>query len=208
MSTDTLHIIAEDTIGLHTPDAACAQALATHLLSTGNWLEVVAGLQSVAVRFDLTGTPLDTAISHLKHQAESAPNALPTTGETLTIPARYGGAEGPDLSRLCAEKGLSEADFIALHSAQTYPVEMIGFTPGFAYIGGLSPALSVPRLVRPRPRVQPGSIGISGLHTGIYPLLSPGGWPLIARTDLRLFDPDQNEPFTLKAGMKIRFTPQ
>ncbi|GAB5458920.1 MAG: hypothetical protein Hens3KO_19500 [Henriciella sp.] len=207
MTDPEVTLIAEDVIELATPDAAAAQALAQHLRETGQWLDVVAGLACVAVRFDLDQMDLETATSHLCQTAASAPESLPMATETLSIPAQYGGKDGPDLARICGDIGLSEADFITRHSSQTYPVDMIGFTPGFAYLSGLGPFLSVGRLETPRNRVAAGSIGISASYTGIYALAGPGGWPIIARTAHPLFNAKANDPFVLHPGLKIRFVP-
>lgn len=207
MTDRDVKFIAEDVIELAAPDAAAAQALAQHLRETGQWLDVVAGLACVAIRFDPNQIDFETATGHLFQTAASAPKSLPMATETLSIPAQYGGKAGPDLARICGDIGLSEADFIARHSSQTYPVDMIGFTPGFAYLSGLDPFLSVGRLETPRSRVAAGSIGISASYTGLYALAGPGGWPIIARTAHPLLNAKANDPFVLRPGLKIRFVP-
>lgn len=207
MTDRAVKFIAEDVIELAAPDAAMAQALAEHLRETGQWRDVVAGLACVAVRFDPNQMDLETAAQYLHRAATRAPKSLHESTETLSIPTQYGGKGGHDLARICGETGLSEADFIARHSTQIYPAAMIGFTPGFAYLGGLDPSLSVARLKAPRSRVAAGSIGISGAYTGIYALSGPGGWPIIARTEQPLFDASAADPFVLRPGLKIRFVP-
>jgi len=96
-------------------------------------------------------------------------------------------------------------ELVALHTGREYRVDMLGFTPGFAFIGGLDDALNVPRRSEPRVRLEPGSVGIAGGRTGIYTLPGPGGWSIIGRTPVRLFDPASSEPFRLQAGMRVRF---
>ena len=125
----------------------------------------------------------------------------------VEIPVCYGGAYGPDLGDISEQLGLSRDEIIALHSSREYRVDMLGFTPGFAFIGGLDDALNVPRRGEPRVRLEAGSIGIAGGRTGIYTLAGPGGWPLIGRTPMKLFDAHAEEPFGLRAGMRVRFTP-
>ncbi|HBX9997705.1 TPA: 5-oxoprolinase subunit PxpB, partial [Klebsiella variicola] len=104
--------------------------------------------------------------------------------------------------------GLSEKQVVELHASVEYLVWFIGFQPGFPYLGGLPPALATPRRAEPRVRVPAGSVGIGGAQTGIYPLATPGGWQLLGRTALTLFDPARKEPALLRVGDKIRFVPQ
>jgi len=126
-------------------------------------------------------------------------------GRLIEIPVRYGGNDGPDLGDVATHCRLTPADVIAQHAAVTYQVAMLGFTPGFTYLLGLSPALATPRLATPRLQVPPGSVGIAGSQTGIYALSTPGGWRIIGRTRLKLFDPDRDNPFMVEAGDRVRF---
>ena len=119
----------------------------------------------------------------------------------------YGGESGPDLAVLARERGLSERDLVRLHAGGPYVVFMLGFTPGFAYLGLLPEALECPRHATPRVRVPAGSVGVAGRQTGIYPVASPGGWRLIGRTSRRLFDPFRAEPALLAPGDRVRFVP-
>lgn len=182
-----------------------AQALAAHLRDTGTWLEAVAGIDSVVARFD--AAVLDIATAQLRLEESLAGDIAPLkgSGDLLEIPVVYGGDYGPDLDDLCHELGMSRDEFIALHTALEYRVDMIGFTPGFAFIGGLDERLHVPRRKDPRQRVPAGSIGIADGRTGIYAVASPGGWQLVGRTPSELFDATANEPFLVTAGMRIRF---
>lgn len=125
----------------------------------------------------------------------------------LEIPVRYGGVEGPDLPELADRLQLAEPDIVRLHAASTYCVFMIGFLPGFPYLGPLPDALVVPRRATPRMKVAAGSVAIAGRQTGIYPQTSPGGWHVIGHTDVCLFDPHSPSPSLLKPGMRVQFVP-
>jgi inhibitor of KinA len=125
----------------------------------------------------------------------------------VEIPVRYGGEYGEDLGDVARHSGLSEEEVIARHSSKDYRIYMLGFLPGFAYLGGLDPSLATPRLETPRKAIPAGSVGIGGSQTGIYPLRSPGGWRLIGRTPLKPYDPEREEPFLYRAGDRIRFRP-
>jgi len=126
-------------------------------------------------------------------------------GRRVTIPVAYGGEDGPDLERLAAHARLDAADVVARHVGAEYTVALIGFQPGFPYLLGLDPALAMGRLERPRTRVPAGSVGIAGLQTGIYASASPGGWNLIGRTAVPLFDPRRASPTLLLPGDRVRF---
>lgn len=125
----------------------------------------------------------------------------------LTIPVCYGGEHGPDLDEVARHCRLSPPEVIARHSHGEYRVYFLGFAPGFAYLGGLDPVLAMPRHAVPRPGVPAGAVGIAGAQTGIYPQAGPGGWQLIGRTPLRLFDPRREPPCLLAPGDTVRFVP-
>jgi inhibitor of KinA len=135
---------------------------------------------------------------------EPAP-AIPA--RVIDVPVTYGGAAGPDLDKVATALGLAPAELVAIHTAEVYRVMMIGFTPGFPYIGPLPDRLQVPRLTTPRAAVPAGSVAIAAGLTGIYPARLPGGWHLIGRTDLLLFDPAATPPATLEPGDGVRFVP-
>lgn len=128
-------------------------------------------------------------------------------GRMIEIPVCYGGAFGEDLEALARGRGLSADEVIAIHSGADYHVHMLGFVPGFAYLGGLDARLATPRRDSPRPRVPAGSVAIGGTQTGVYPLDTPGGWQIIGRTPLQLFKPDAMPPNLLNAGDAVRFVP-
>ena len=128
-------------------------------------------------------------------------------GRLVEIPVCYGADLGPDLDHVSKNAGLDPDQVIQIHSEPEYLIYMVGFTPGFAFLGGLDPRLTTPRLSTPRTLVPEGSVGIANNQTGMYPIASPGGWQLIGRTPLRLFAPERENPFLYQAGDRIRFTP-
>lgn len=195
----------DDLISISVPDTRHAQALASSLRLSGDWLEVVAGIDSVVIRFDIARVDRNDAELRLREAGSSIQVESEQKLPVVEIPIVYGGDFGPDLPSVCEKLRLSKEQFIALHTGE-YTVDMLGFIPGFAYIGGLDDRLNVGRLAEPRQHVPAGSIGIAGGRTGIYSLSGPGGWPLIGRTSRKLFDPTSNEPFALAAGTTVIFT--
>jgi inhibitor of KinA len=141
----------------------------------------------------------------LVEEAIGAPIPPEEESEIVEIPVCYGGEYGPDLEEVAALHNLSSQEVMALHSASLYHVYMIGFTPGFPYLGGLDPRLATPRKKTPRERVPAGSVGIADRQSGIYPIESPGGWQIIGRTPLRLFDLNRSPVFLVRAGQAVRF---
>ena len=123
------------------------------------------------------------------------------------IPVLYGGEYGPDLESIAEHAGLSEGEVIKIHSSQDYLIYMLGFLPGFCYLGGLDERIHTPRLANPRLKINAGSVGIGGSQTGIYPLDSPGGWQLMGMTPVKTYDPDRETPILVEAGDYIRFIP-
>lgn len=128
--------------------------------------------------------------------------------DAITIPVSYGGDAGPDLTAAAQHCGLSPEDFVRRHHAREYYVQNLGFMPGFAYLGGLDPALHLPRKTTPATRVPAGSVAIGGSFTGVYPAASPGGWHVIGRTTLALFDVHAESPCLLQPGDRVRFVVQ
>lgn len=125
----------------------------------------------------------------------------------VQIPVCYGGDFGPDLTFVASHAGLPVEEVVRLHSSATYVVHFLGFSPGFGYLDGLPARLECPRLESPRKRVVAGSVGIAGAQAGVYPLDSPGGWRLIGRTPLRMFDPLAERPTRLEPGDSVQFVP-
>jgi KipI family sensor histidine kinase inhibitor len=125
----------------------------------------------------------------------------------VEIPVLYGGEHGPDLEFVAQHNGLTAEQVVAIHAGSDYPIYMIGFTPGFCYLGGLDRRIHTPRRKTPRTLLPGGSVGIAEAQTGMYPVDSPGGWQIIGRTPLRLFAPERENPFLYEAGDRIRFVP-
>ena len=143
--------------------------------------------------------------SFLKEAISNAKNEDIPKGSEIKIPVVYGGEYGPDLKRVSKYTGLSESEVIDRHSQPIYLVYFIGFSIGFPYLGGIDESISTPRLDSPRKKVDSGHIGIAGSQTGIYPLSSPGGWNLIGKTPLNVFDTNRPESSILKMGDRLKF---
>lgn len=172
------------------------------------WLrDLVPAYASIGVFFEPLMIGADDVARWLRGlQEDDAHQAAATHApRTVEIPVRYGGEDGPDLASAASELGLTPAQLVQRHAAGDYTVAMIGFAPGFPYLLGLDPALALPRLATPRTVVPAGSVAIGGAQTGIYPRESPGGWRLIGRTPLALFDPASNPPALLAPGDRVRF---
>lgn len=195
---------AEDPVAL----ALFTNMAAAHLRGAKGFLDVLAGLDSVAARFSphyMTDQVARAALETAINKAALGRNRC--VGKKVAIPVRYGGDHGPDFENLCKRNNLSPAELIETHASQTYTVMTVGFAPGFAYLGPLNEKLAAPRLSTPRAHVAKGSVGVAGSFTGIYPLPSPGGWRIIGRTPIELFDADSKAPFVLTVGDTVRFTP-
>jgi 5-oxoprolinase (ATP-hydrolysing) subunit B len=182
-------------------------AVAAHARGWDAVREVVPGMNNLTITFDALAADaaaLAGALEAAWREAEDAAQAA-ADGREIEIPVSYGGAAGPDLAAVARHTGLAPADVAARHAAGVYTVFFLGFQPGFAYLGGLEAALHAPRRREPRLAVPAGSVGIGGEQTGIYPAQAPGGWQLIGRTALTLFDPARNPPTLLMPGDRVRF---
>jgi KipI family sensor histidine kinase inhibitor len=169
--------------------------------------DVVPTYRSVAISFDPLRTDIH-ALEALIARAVGQPSVKRTrVRKPIEIPVCYGGACAPDLAAVAAHAGCSEAEVVQLHSARTYRVYMLGFVPGFAYLGEVDERLAMSRHQKPRQRVPARSVGIAGRQTGIYPAETPGGWQLIGRTPVKPFDPGRRQPALFAAGDAVKFTP-
>jgi inhibitor of KinA len=169
--------------------------------------DLIPSYRSLLIQYDPLQLTLGDLKAFLRLQWPCLGQVISPQGKIVTIPVRYGGSSGPDLPEVAEYHGMTSADVIALHSAVTYRVYMIGFSPGFPFLGGLDPRLYTPRKKSPRERVPAGSVGIADQQTGIYSLDSPGGWRLIGRTPVKLFDLSREEPLLLGAGDRVLFQP-
>jgi KipI family sensor histidine kinase inhibitor len=170
-------------------------------------IETVPAYCTVLVHYD----PLVTTYNQIKNLIEEKltliDDATHRPSRRLEIPVLYGGASGPDLEPAATTLALSSSELIRLHSEREYTVYMMGFTPGFPYMGILNEKLTLPRLSTPRTRVPTGSVAIAGSQTGIYPVDSPGGWHILGHTPLTLFDPTGDTPFLFAPGDMVKFMP-
>jgi inhibitor of KinA len=170
--------------------------------------EVAPAYCSLAIHYDparvegTAPTRFDALARTLRDRWQKAPRDTPINGRAIEIEVRYGGG---DLAALSKSKGLSEDQIVELHSGREYRVYMMGFLPGFAYLGEVDERIAAPRHMTPRLRVETGSVGIAGRQTGVYPMTSPGGWQIIGRTDVVLFDAAAAEPTLLAPGDTVRF---
>lgn len=166
--------------------------------------DVVTAYLSLAVFYDSGQTSYSELAAKLLSVCERASTAgpAPEASRTHEISVMY---NGPDLEEVATSLGLSTEDVIGRHLARTYSVDLIGFVPGWAYLSELDPALHLPRRPQPRPRVPAGSVAIAGAQTGVYPLVTPGGWHILGHTDAVMFDPARDPPAILRPGDKVRF---
>ena len=170
--------------------------------------DVVGATASVCVHvttpaaLERVGERLQTLLDAL---VETPPDLAADAGTLVEFPVVYGGDAGPDLEAVAAWAGLSAAEVVRRHTAPVYRVQMLGFLPGFPYLGTVDPAIQAPRHATPRTRVEAGSVGIAGPQTGIYPRESPGGWQIIGRTAEWLFDARRTPPARLSPGDRVRF---
>jgi KipI family sensor histidine kinase inhibitor len=185
--------------------AALALAAALEAAPPPGFVAAVPAIASLLVVFDPLQLSYTELEAHLRELVRVTQVAAPVPGRTVRIPVRYGGADGPDLHEAAATLQLTPAELIALHTAAPYQVMMIGFAPGYPYIGPLPQALHLPRRATPRAAVPAGSVAIAAGLSGIYPTQLPGGWHLIGRTDVRLFDPADDPPSLLMPGDYVQF---
>ena len=170
-------------------------------------VDVIPAFCSLLVNYD----PRVAGYEKMKKRLESLVRVDIKVGQTkrkiFEIPVLYGGEYGPDLASIADHAGISEDEVVLIHSSKDYLIYMLGFLPGFCYLGGLDERIHTPRLSNPRLRIRAGSVGIGGSQTGIYPLDSPGGWQLMGMTPIKTYDPEREIPILVEAGNYIRFVP-
>lgn len=169
--------------------------------------EMIPTYRSIQIIYDPMVVDYKVFISSLKEIEKSLDNDDLTESRIIELPTVYGGEYGPDIEFVAKYNNLSVEEVIKIHSSRDYLVYMLGFTPGFGYLGGMDERLHTPRLQIPRTKITAGSTGVAGKQTGIYPIDSPGGWQLIGRTPVKLYDPLGNPPVLLNAGDYVRFVP-
>lgn len=170
-------------------------------------VEMLPTYRSLGINYD----PLIISMEDLKGKVESLQGELWISDKfrqrTIEIPVAYGGEYGPDIENVAVHSGVDVEEVVRIHSSGEYLVYMLGFTPGFPYLGGMDEKIATPRLDVPRKLINGGSVGIAGTQTGIYPIDSPGGWQIIGRTPLKLFDATCDKEFLLEAGDMLKFVP-
>lgn len=169
--------------------------------------EVIPSYRSLLVIYDCSKMPYRRLVEVLKELEQNLSTEEVPEPVVFHIPVCYGGEFGPDLEQVAAFHRITPEEVIAIHSRPTYLIYMLGFTAGFPYLGGMDERIATPRLKEPRSLIPAGSVGIAGSQTGIYPVDSPGGWRIIGRTPLRLFEPDAEPPVFLEAGNYLKFEP-
>ncbi len=175
--------------------------------------DIIPAYSSISIVFDVSKLlsrgaakpPFDFMRSEVEAILETTSPAAAVPGRLLEIPVCYDPVLAPDLETLALKKGISPAEVVQRHTSTEYRVYMLGFLPGFPYMGTVDARIEAPRLANPRQSVPAGSVGIAGRQTGIYPLESPGGWNLIGRTPLRIFDPQKTDPALFRPGDRVRF---
>ncbi|MGG3642854.1 5-oxoprolinase subunit PxpB [Bacillus gobiensis] len=178
------------------------------------FIECVASFTSITLFYDpwvvykdSKQAPFEWVKSNIEESLDKMPGSLESTARTIRIPVCYGGRFGPDLQEVAASNGLRDDEVIDIHTNGEYTVYMIGFAPGFPFLGGLDEKIAAPRRSSPRTSIPKGSVGIAGKQTGVYPISTPGGWQLIGQTPLALFRPLSEPPSLLQAGDIVKFHP-
>lgn len=170
-------------------------------------IELIPTFCSLMVCYDPLIIGYEELSALLQHRLRFIGGKLSNVRHIVHIPVCYGGSFGPDIQTVADHANLSVEEVIKLHTSRDYLIDMLGFLPGFAYLGGLDERLHTPRLATPRTRIEAGSVGIGGAQTGVYPLPSPGGWQIIGRTPLKPYDPTREKPILYEAGEYLRFVP-
>lgn len=170
-------------------------------------VDVIPAFASLLINYDPRVIAYDKLVKRMKHLLKMDAKVETGKKRIFEIPVCYGGEFGPDLENIAKHANLTEQEVIDIHSSRDYLIYMLGFLPGFCYLGGLDERIYTPRLVNPRIKIEAGSVGIGGSQTGIYPLESPGGWQLMGKTPVKTYDPERETPIMVEAGNYIRFIP-
>lgn len=170
-------------------------------------VDIIPTFCSLLINYDPTVILYDDLREKMQEIAQMDVEAGAARKKVYEIPVCYGGEFGPDMKNIMENSGLSEEEVIRVHSSCDYLIYMLGFLPGFCYLGGLDERIHTPRLKTPRIAIPAGSVGIGGSQTGIYPLDSPGGWQLMGKTPVKTYDPNRADPILVQAGEYIRFVP-
>lgn len=170
-------------------------------------VDIIPAFCSLLINYDPRVISYEEITERMQHLLKMDAKMDEGKKKIYEIPVCYGGEYGPDIANIAEHAGLTEEEVIKIHSSRDYLIYMLGFLPGFCYLGGLDERIHTPRLANPRIKISAGSVGIGGSQTGIYPLDSPGGWQLMGMTPVKTYDPDREVPILLEAGDYIRFIP-
>lgn len=170
-------------------------------------VDVIPAFCSLLINYDPRVLSYEELKERMEHLLKMETKTEATRKRIFEIPVCYGGEYGPDIENIAEHAGLSIEEVIKIHSSKDYLIYMLGFLPGFTYLGGLDERIHTPRLASPRLKIRAGSVGIGGSQTGIYPLDSPGGWQLMGMTPVSTYDPERQTPILVEAGDYIRFIP-
>lgn len=167
--------------------------------------EILPTYRSVQIMYDPLKIDYSELVKNLEMLSSKTVEGQKETIKIVEIPTLYGGEYGPDINFVAEHNNITTDEVIEIHTGTDYLVYMLGFTPGFTYLGGMSEKISTPRLASPRTKIPAGSVGIAGSQTGMYPSETPGGWQLIGRTPVKLYDPKKEPPVLLSAGDYVRY---
>ncbi|MDO4338945.1 MAG: 5-oxoprolinase subunit PxpB [Eubacteriales bacterium] len=170
-------------------------------------VDVIPAFCSLLINYDPRVVSYENITARIQGLLKLDAKAGGGTKKIYEIPVCYGGEYGPDIDNIAKHAGLTQEEVIQIHSSRDYLIYMLGFLPGFCYLGGLDERIHTPRLANPRLKINAGSVGIGGSQTGIYPLDSPGGWQLMGMTPVKTYDPEREVPILVEAGDYIRFVP-
>ena len=204
MNQYRLFLLGDDAVSVQPHDRELRHSIARTLRRTGEWIDVVPGKEIVAVRFDPSSLHPSEAIRKIEDWLSRFEAEADTQKAAITLHLDISADSAPDLSELAAKNGISEQDLVQKVIKSNLTVDMLGFTPGFAYIDGVDRTINAERLATPRQRVKTGAVGLVTGQLGFYGLSGPGGWPIIGRLKETLFDPARAEPFLLQEGQSVR----
>lgn len=207
MTVSSVFFIADDALGVRLGPETDRHALAKRLRLSGDWRDVIPGVDSICVQYDPLLLAPNDAIVLFEHALASRGPTIISKPKDWVIPVCYAPEFALDMREICGAAQLSIDEIIKRHTETIFEVYMMGFTPGFAYLKSSDFALDLPRLKNPRQHVPTGSVGLAAGQCGLYALDGPGGWPIVGRTSFHLFDLKADDPFRLNPGDRVKFEP-
>lgn len=204
--SNVLYVEFGQTVNLETNAKVHALDCAVRSAAFPWLLESVPSYSTLAISFDCSVATTQEVQEAIRRLSETTkPGKMGNTAATFELGVHYGGEDGPDLSALAKNAGLTEDEAVSIHTSRTYTCYMLGFTPGFVYLGDVNDRIATPRRSTPRTRVQEGSVGIAGKQTGFYGVSSPGGWQIIGRLVEKTFNVSRDPPSVIQPGDRVRF---